>query len=325
MTNVLSPRRAVGENLAVFLRLRGRKVIPAAGVFWTDFEPNSRFLMSFPDQAIPAGSSEISALLRSERALAARYPSVEGDGITSGLYLYRRRAYSLSDVHRQLRNGVRRGLEHCEIRPVTPDELRREGLALNRDTLARQKRESTEFGGKPGWRRFVDAVEACRPFVEATGAFVDGKLAAYIIGCKDNGWMHLLYQYSRASLMPMHPNHALAYSVIARALEDPAIKMICNGPKVLLQEDGLHQFKTRLGYEVEPQQVAIQVHPWASPLLVNRAAANFAAAIGRRLTGRSRITKPLQIIEAAYRTQLAARTPAGEVPENSDTCSTWQA
>ncbi len=325
MTNAFLLSRSAGENLATFLRLRGRKVFPAAGVYWTNFELKSRFLMSFPDQAIPTRTSEIRAMLRSEGALAARYPSPHGQGIPSGLYLYRRRAYSLSDVHRQLRNGVRRGLENCVIRPVTPDELRQQGLDLNRDTLARQNRISIEFGEKAGWYQFVDAVEACKPFVSATGAFVEGKLAAYIIGCKDGGWMHLLYQYSRASLLPLHPNHALAYSVVAQALEDPTIEMVSNGPKVLFQEDGLHQFKTRLGYEVEPMEVAIQLHPWVSPMLVNRTALNAASALSQHLPEHAGVSRSMQILEAAYRTKMACGFPASVVPRPGKTCTAQHA
>ncbi|MCX6624146.1 MAG: GNAT family N-acetyltransferase [Acidobacteria bacterium] len=320
MTNAFLLSRSAGENLAAFLRLRGRKVIPAAGVYWTDFEAKSRYLMSFPDHAIPTRTSEIPSLLRNEGALAARYPSPHGQGIPSGLYLYRRRSYSLSDVHRQTRNGVRRGLDNCVIRPVTPDELRTQGLDLNRDTLSRQNRTSAEFGEKPGWYRLVDAVEACRPFVSATGAFVEGRLAAYIIGCKDGGWMHLLYQYSRASLLPLHPNHALAYSVIAQALEDPTIEMISNGPKVLFQEDGLHQFKTRLGYEVEPMEVAIQFHPWASPMLVNRTAVNVAAKLGQQWPAHAGVAKSAQILDAAYRTKMAYSLPASVVRRQGKVC-----
>ena len=251
---------------------------------------------------------------------AARYPSPHGQGIPSGLYLHRRHSYSLSDVHRQLRNGVRRGLDNCVIRAVTPDELREQGLELNLDTLARQKRHNPEFGEKAGWHRFVNAVESCDPFVVATGAFIEGKLAAYIIGCQDNGWMHLLYQYSRAALLPLHPNHALAYSVIARALEDPAVEIISNGPKVLFQEDGLHQFKTRLGYEVEPMEVAIQFHPWAAPVLTSRVAVNASARLSSHMPQRADYAKASQILECAYRTKMATRLPAGVIPRAADVC-----
>lgn len=325
MISTSHPAPPPGANLATFLRLRGRTVIQAAGVFWTGFEPGSRFLMSLPDQAIPDQPAEIQALLRSERALAARYPAAEGQGIPSGLYLYRRRTYSLTDVHRQLRNGVRRGLDHCEIRPVTPDELRQQGLELNRDTLVRQKRRSAEFGEQAGWNRLVDAVEACRAFVVATGAFVEGKLAAYIIGCRDGGWMHLLYQYSRSSLLEMHPNHALAYSVIAQALEDPAIEIISNGPKMLFEEDGLHKFKVRLGYEDVPAAVAIQFHPWIAPALASRTAVNLAASAGRRLSGYARVAKTAQILEAAYSTKMAATLAAGSEPRTGKSCTAQHA
>jgi hypothetical protein len=305
MTNAFLLSRSAGENLATFLRLRGRHVYRAGGVFWTEFDIGSRMLMSFPDQAIPTHSSDIADLLSAENALAARYPCAEGQGVPGGLYLYRKPVYSLSDVQRQMRKAVRRGLECCQIRSLSADELLKQGLELNLDTMRRQRRFSPEFGDAFHWHRFVTAVMDC-PFVHATGAFIDGQLAAYIIGCRDANWMHLLYQYSRQAMMPQRPNHALAYCALAQALEDPAVQVVSCGPRPLELDEGLHAFKTRLGYEDEPMEVAVQFHPWLAPLLASRAAAAVATSAARRWPGRAAFVKAAHVLDAACHSRRAA-------------------
>ena len=140
------------------------------------------------------------------------------------------------------------------------EELLHQGLRCNLDTQARQGRFNPEFGTPRLWERLVRTAFDS-PGVSVTGAFIEGQLASYVLQCFDDGWVHKLYQNSRTDLLKHSPNHVLQFRTITAALADPRANAVCSGPKTLLYEDGLHDFKTRMGYQIEPVRVAVQLHP----------------------------------------------------------------
>ena len=262
----------LGQTLANFADLRGLPVFRAAGAWWTPFDHQSRFLMTVPEQiTVDQDHGEIASMLWSKRMAAARYPTTTGEGLESGYYLWRKQPFDLSNLDRKLRNSVRRGLEQCQLRELSGDDLFRLGIDLNRETMERQERYNPEFGEAAPWRRFVDAVERT-PGMSITGAFVEDTLAAYSIECRADGWWYALYQNSRAGMLKSFPNHALDYFSLTRAAGDAEVKGILNSPFPLSPNPGLHEYKTRFGYQVEPYRLAIQLHPVANPLVTSRPA-----------------------------------------------------
>ncbi|RPI10378.1 MAG: GNAT family N-acetyltransferase, partial [Acidobacteriales bacterium] len=236
-----------GENMAGFMALRGWRIVEAAGCWWHGVE--GRFFMSVPyhlPQDPDAG--ELDEMLRSQRALGARFPSVNHPGLPSGLYVCRRKDYSFPCVHARQRSQVRRGLEAFTVRPVEQSELLRQGLRLNTDTMARQGRYDPEFGEPTRWGRLVKAVYGS-PAVVAYGAFQEGRLVAYAITCRDSGWLHLMHQNSRTEDLQHFPNHALSFAVTRLAAEDAALEWISFGIHSLIDSVGLLDFKLKMGYE----------------------------------------------------------------------------
>jgi hypothetical protein len=288
-----------GENQANFLRSRGRKVVAAGGVYWCDFNLGSRLMMAFPDHAAAdPPSEEIASLLNTTNSLAARYPALRHPGLESGIYVVRDRDYRLESVHKHTRKRVRTGLAACEIRPVSLEELLHQGLRCNLDTQGRQGRFHPEFGTPRLWERVVRAAFDS-PGVSVTGAFIEGQLASYILQCLDDGWVHKLYQNSRTDLMHQSPNHALSFSTITAALADPRVKAVCSGPKTLLCEDGLHDFKSRMGYQVEPVHVAVQFHPAIAPFATSAPALLALRALRRMRPDDTRLQRAAAFLSVA--------------------------
>jgi hypothetical protein len=217
--------------------------------------------MSLPETALPAvAPDQLHRLLRREGMFALRYPSTDQAGLPAGLYICRDKNYSLPNVARGFRSAVKTGLSRCQIRRVGPEELLTQGLLCNRDTLLRQGRRNSEFSDPKRWRRFVESAWKVSA-IEVTGAFVDGQLAAYQVGCLDDGCWNIAYAFSRSALLEHRPNHALMYSTLEQILRRPEVDSVCAGPKTVLIEDGLHDFKTRMGFNLEPHQVVIRFHP----------------------------------------------------------------
>jgi hypothetical protein len=248
-------------------------------------------------------AAEVSRLLSSERAIGVRFLSLHRHGSPSGLYVCSRKEYDLGSIHQKQRSVVRRGLEKFTVRPVEDAELLCQGLQLNRDTMARQGRYDPEFGEEIRWRRLVRAVGASRG-VAAYGAFSEGRLAAYVIACRDGGWLHLMHQMSRTDDLPHNPNHALTFTVTKWAAEDPTLEASSYGVVSLVSTEGLHLYKVRFGYEIVERTCCFQFHPALAPLLRSRALAGAVHMLRRVRPQDQRLEKVESVLNGA---RLAAR------------------
>jgi hypothetical protein len=244
-------------------------------------------------------------MLKSVNAVAARYPTLNRPGLESGVYVVRDKEYSQLTPHKHYRKKVRVGLEACEIRPVTAAELLTQGLRCNLDTMNRQGRFNREFGIPENWQRFVGAAFEM-PAVCVHGAFVEGELAAYILGCFDDGWMHLLYQNSRTEMLKSYPNHALAFYAIRTSLDDDRVKTVCTGTKAVLSHEGLDEFKIRMGYNLEPMQVAVQFHPALSAVLASAPVVHALQSLQRMRPDNETIERTAAFLSVAREGRLSA-------------------
>ncbi|HAX41540.1 MAG TPA: hypothetical protein PLF84_07985 [Bryobacteraceae bacterium] len=299
-----------GEKIARFMELRGHRVLELAGVLF--YEAGGGIYMSIPyERTVDLGQDEVNAQLSSHRLTGLRYPSLRLPGLESGLYV-RRRPYGLDCLHRNCRIQVREGLKVCEVRQLTGDDLLRDGIVLNRETLQRQQRWDPEFGDPRRWKRFVDALSGS-PGVAAFGAFHDDQLEAMAVVCQEGGWLHILHKMSRTPRGGVGGNHVLDYAITQRALSDPATTAVCMGLVSLLDIPGLHTYKSRLGYEVEERNTVVRLHPMLSPLLLNRLSLSAVASLRGRLPGNQRLELIQKVLLAAEKSRIPCRlrTAAG--------------
>ena len=130
--------------------------------------------------------------------------------------------------------------------------------------------------------------------------FSGSKLAAYMVTCRERAWLHILHQMSRVEFLPDFPNHLLTYEVSARGAADRSIESVCYGYVPLFVADGLHEYKTRFGYQLIPHQSVIQLHPAikaasAAPL------ARFGLSFARRLRPESTRLETIESVLAGAR------------------------
>ena len=254
-----------GSILARFLELRGRRIVRACGALW--YTVPGRFLMSLPyEKMLNPHPEELRRMIRELGVFGARFPSLSWTGLESGLYVLRRRDYNIGSLHAKHRPRVRHGLQHFEVRPVEKAQLMDQGRALNLTTMARQGRYDPEFGEPRRWERLVEAGFAC-PGVSFPGVFSGSRLAAYMVTCREEKWLHILHQMSRQEDLANFPNHLLTYAVTAQATADASLEAVCYGYVPLFAADGLHEYKLRFGYEMVPHQSAIQLHPLLQAIL----------------------------------------------------------
>ena len=269
-----------GSVLGRFLELRGRRVIKACGALW--YTVPGRFLMSLPYQRmLDPDPDELRSALREYKALGARFPSVTWNGLTSGMYVMRRREYDIHSLHIKHRPRVRHALQHFEVRPAEKAQLLEQGLELNLTTMARQGRYDPEFGERKRWERLVEAAFACSG-VSVPAVFAGSRLSAYMVTCREQNWLHILHQMSRQEDLSNFPNHLLTYTITAQAAADPSLEAVCYGYVPLFAADGLHEYKLRFAYELIPHRSAIQLHPRLGDIL-NHPVARGAISLARKL------------------------------------------
>lgn len=260
--------RLPGAGLANFFCQRGRQIIEACGALW--YSVPNRFLMSLPyQQSIEPSHEEINALLRFSGAFGVRFPSQDWPGMPGGVYVYRGRGYALKSIHIKHRPRVRKGLQTFEIRPVDEADLLSQGIQVNRETMARQGHYDPEFGDADLWARFVTAMRNS-PEIHAIGAFDGKRLSAYMITCREDGWLNILHQMSRQEDLKSFPNHALTYSVTKTASDDHSLEGVSYGLVGLISNEGLHEYKLRFDYEVIPLNCVVVLRPTLNLLANNR-------------------------------------------------------
>jgi hypothetical protein len=297
-----SPAERPGAALARFQERRGHRVFAAAGALWTEFR--RIFFVPLPYQLrLDPDPRDLDLALRRERVAAVRWPTLTQAGCASGLVALPTAGYSLATVEAKRRRQVRRGLEALdELRLLDPDELLREGLPLNLETMARQRRFEPEFGVPARWRRFVAAVRET-PEVIVAGGFRGGRLSTYEIACRDGAWVHGLYKYTRDEDLPRYTNIALEFWVLSLAAATPGVEAVWGGFVTLLPRDPLHRLKLDLGFRVVPHDLGVRFHPALEPLLANRWSAAAARAAARLRPGSASLDLLAKHLAGAARTR----------------------
>ena len=304
-----------GAALARFLELRGHRVFEALGTFWAHYR--GPFFCSLPYQReIDPEPAEVREMMRQYGVSCLRYRSRNRTGVPSGLHVCRPREYSVERLSRQYRKHVLRGLELCEFREVDPAELFVEGRQLNLETMERQGRYDPEFGDPARWKRFVQAMRQS-PGVSATGAYLSGRLSAYVVSCREDGWLHLLYKMTRTLDRSYPVSHALDHWLVTKAASDPAIEFAESGFVSVLPNEGLDQYKRGMGLTVLPFDLAVCFHPLLSPLLTNRLSVAAANTAWRLHPKEPRLELTAKLLEGARNTMtnqfpiIAAGEPGG--------------
>jgi hypothetical protein len=285
--------RLPGSALARFLELRGRRIVRACGVLWHSVP--GHFLMSLPYHVtVNPDPEELRRIILDTGAFGVRFPSRHWTGLERGLYLRHRYDYDLESLHVKHRPRVRRGLQYFEVRPADKKQLLQQGRSLNLSTMARQGRYDPEFGEPRRWETFVEAAFAC-PEVSFPAAFAGTRLAAYMVTCRDQNWLHILHQMSRQEDLPNFPNHLLTYAITKQAANDDSLEAVCYGYMPLFAADGLHEYKLRFGYTLVPHRSVIQLHPVLNAVL-NCSPARVVVKLARCMLAQSQKLETLEAV-----------------------------
>ena len=308
-----------GANLAAFWEARGLRVFEKSGVLWGQYKGG--FFTSLPFHLrLDPDADEIRSILRTSSVFGLRFPSSNLPGLRAGMYVANPATFSIQSISRRQRSHVNHGLRVCEFRAVAPDELLSEGLQLNRDTMQRQERADRDFLEPARWAKFVDALGRT-PGMTVHGAYVEGRLSAYIVSYREGEWMHLMYKMSRAADLEHYPNHALDFTILNKAANDPGIRYVGNGSTSLLENEGLDRYKRQMGYEVAEHNLCMHFHPALAPVLSTKVAVSLAGASQKMLPASDRVAYIATVIKGAH----DSRPKKEKISASEDLCQQEEA
>lgn len=297
------------EPIAHFLQTAGYDVETTASGVWYGVG-HGFFVRVPPYETRPPSPAELAHLWRRPRVLGVKYSLPPGDGTpTGGIYIVRDPAYDFPNLQATQRRKVRRGLERCEVRPISFARLQAEGLVLNRESLARQRRDDPMLSNAAKWARFCRAGDTCEG-AHAWGAFVNGELASYAALFVADGVVHILHTMSRAAYLKQHSSPALIFSLTQTWMRTPGIRAVSFGPAGLSSWQGLDAFKAHMGFQFEPLTFAVRLRPIVSTLLTNRLTRRTVEALAQRYPDNDTMRRVQRVLTLAAHTSHLHPTTA---------------
>jgi hypothetical protein len=246
------------EAFAGFLSGTGHRVVQTSSAYWYDA---SRFcFLSIPShQLLTPSADELEQVWRQGRCWGVRFPApVDGPGRPSYQIVCDDRSYDVERLSANLRSKVRRGLRRCEVGPIAFADLVDQGLAADRDTLARQGRPIRL--SDDAWPRYW-AAAARTQGMEGWAARVGGEVAAFLVTVQFGDSVEFLLARSRSDLLDAYPNNALIFHVAREMLVSRRVREITFGLESLEPVGPLDQFKFSMGFRKRPIRQRVVFHP----------------------------------------------------------------
>ena len=299
----MSPSTPAGEAehpLAPFYRAWGYRTWSRLGTLWI---ASGRFsVISVPcSHQVDASRTAVEGLLRETGRLAAQFPSTHITGIERNSYWVRDRGYGLASLQRQFRQHVLHDRARCVVRPVEWRDLAAQGHGVLRDALARQPGSGSM--APEAW------AECCRiageiPNLTATGCFVDGDLAAFLVSWVSQRRCYVLMYYRSPRFDQFRPSHKLIADFTSQMIRRDDLDAVTLGRDLVPAQGEVGDFKRHAGYRPEPIPVAAIVDPRWHALLTHRWTRGALRGL-RRLAGRrAGPLENLELLDVAAMTRL---------------------
>jgi len=252
-----------GRDFGAFLTRLGHRVVETESGAWCD--ASRFFLLGIPTHELRMPSHEEMRHLWRGRALGARFTTpLAAPGRMSYQIVCDDPQFGLESLSGNTRSKVRRGLKRCEVRAALPADVAREGRQAHLDTLARQDRNGLLAGAE--WEKFWAAVAATSG-METWGAWVDERLAAFLVTMSFGDSVEFLLARSRDDCLQAYPNNALLFVTTEEMLVRRRMREITFGIESLEPVGPLDQFKFSMGFRTKPLRQRVQFHPVLAALL----------------------------------------------------------
>jgi hypothetical protein len=234
------------DVFAEWFRGQQRCVVKSESSYWV--EHASHVFQALPYHwVISPGEEELKEILVKNKGIGLRYstPLEMTEGLISYHAVLENKKYDEYSLSKWSRKNVRRGIRHCEFRPISLKLVSTEGWDLQVDTLRRQGRKVNLT--REEWIKRWD-VASVLPGFEAWGAFSGKKLVSSVVTFILDDCCYMLYQQCLSQYLKDHINNALSFNVSQTMIRRPGIESILYGLHSLDAPPSIDEFKFRMGY-----------------------------------------------------------------------------
>jgi hypothetical protein len=218
----------------------------------------------------PPTTSELADAFKQYSAMVAGYElfADESSPANGWLYVCADPEYSLDKLGSTMRRNVRRGLQDLRLETLTVDDVLAHGEEAFCDT---RKRVGVHDGTPAIFRKRFESQRDSSKFT-FLGAWDGNSLAAFLAIDDGNRWAEISGCFSRNESLSHRPNDTLMYYAIHHYLVVEKRLAVAYGASSIqanTNEDTLHAFKLKVGFEAVPIHRSFAVRPMVRPF-VNR-------------------------------------------------------
>lgn len=262
---------------ARFLERVGHNVIEIDGTYW--FNSHSKVYQSFPFHHLQNPKNiDLSSIFK-KGGIVGRFSCPVESGRASYRISINNSKYDLNSLNVKARNQTRRGLENCIVRQLTPQEISKNALQLNQDTLERQGRVLS-LKEQSYWRKFYSEIALLKT-ASIWGAFVGNELASFLISVNMDKCENILIVRSKSSMLKYYPNNAMIFQFVSKMIIKDSINEISIGLESIQSNmDSLDRFKLGMGFKKIPIGQFILFKPPFSFLFKGRRALVIHSLVG---------------------------------------------
>ncbi len=268
------PRSAGGTLLQVVAHLRsmGEPCAASPDGTYAWIQSPRRVLTRFPLECTTAvAASTTRPLLRLGGVWVVNYLLDAGEERGANCWDYVRRdpRYDVETLDSNARRDVRRGLRSFDVRVCTWREWAEQGFAALDDT---ERRHGYAAPDPAAFRRVAERWKD-QPFYEIWGAWHGADLAAWLTVLKVDDWALIDLVRSRTDALRGCPNNAVLYMATHSLLRTEGRRYVSYGTSTLqlgTDEQSMHRYKLRMGYEAVPMRRVFVCRPAYRPLFESR-------------------------------------------------------
>ncbi len=179
------------------------------------------------------------------------------------------KAPGIANLPSSVRREVRRALEHCETRRMSPAEMVERGYACYLSAYERYRSVSVEVMSEDTFRKNMAAVEGLEDVVHLWGVFVEGNLAgigtAYLY---EGGEVHFSMAKFDPAYLKKHTSAAMSHVHTEHYLAQPGVTRVVSGMRSLLHATQANDYQVRkFRYEITPLRSEVAYRPFLGPLV----------------------------------------------------------
>lgn len=250
-------------DIEAFARLEVAQGAPVHfhdGIWWRRIKP----FYSWPLQTLKAfpRDTQRPSLLYSAIGYEHAVSDVkDANGTLPVMLLENLSKYEIISLSPNKRSHIRRGMKRVEVRRL--DDIRdliEQGLEINRSALSRQGWGGNRRGylDQQRWRPAIERAHALGAR-ETWGAYVSGKLVAYLRAYVLEGTVYISQAMSHTGYLQQYPNDILLHAFLLDCKTRSGVRSVLFGLECA--KLSLNEYKKKFGFEVVNLPVYRRINP----------------------------------------------------------------